>query len=51
MHGALTILGVLALIGFAFGERAARAAAVILLSGAGCVILFVAYVFFCALRH
>lgn len=51
MHGALTLLGVLALIGFAFGERTAVFCAKVLLCCAGSGILFIAYVFFCAMRH
>lgn len=50
MHGALTILGIIALIGFAFGERTAVFCAKVLLVLMASGILFIGYVFFCAMR-
>lgn len=50
MHFALTIVAVLGLIAFAFGERTAVFVARVALGAAGCAGLFFLYVLFCAMR-
>ena len=50
MHHAILGAAVLGLIAFAFGERAARAAAIVICIAMAGGALFFAYVLYCAVR-
>jgi hypothetical protein len=51
MHHGLLFAGILALVAFAFGERAARAVAIVACVGLAAGGLFFLFVLYCAVRQ